>query len=348
MLFLKYSKEHENEEETEETEETDGKPSKIHVLPERLQVSAYKCSNQMKDYFLFHILKSNPNKSIMVFTNSISHTKKLFSIFSYFDFNLCCLHSKMQQKQRIKNLDKFRTSTVKNLTHQANVLLCTDVGARGLDVPLVDIIINYHIPKTTETFIHRSGRTARAFKGGQSISLVSGEEVNKFQKIVKDVNCTDIDTPIVDVKQLEKYKSIFNAAKNMEKEEHNVRKDKREKKWYLDRANECDLELDEENIDDHDEDSEKEDENRLLNRKRKFVKQQQFKEKKIINKVLDFNIGRSSFLTPDKIAELSKLMKDPNIAKMNLTTVVNKAKDDVSSFKFVKQRKTRHVKRRKR
>ena len=69
-------------------------------------------------------------------------------------FNAISLHSEMQQRQRLKKLDKFKSRKV-------NILVCTDVAARGLDIPLVENVVHYQIPKNIDTYIHRSGRTAR-------------------------------------------------------------------------------------------------------------------------------------------------------------------------------------------
>jgi len=65
----------------------------------------------------------------------------------------------MQQRQRLKNLDRLRRN-------EKCVVVATDVAARGLDVPKVEHVIHYHVPRSAEIFVHRSGRTARAAAKG--------------------------------------------------------------------------------------------------------------------------------------------------------------------------------------
>ncbi len=70
-----------------------------------------------------------------------------------------CLHSKLQQNLRIKKLDNFRQG-------KTNVLICTDVGSRGIDIPEVGVVLHVHCPKDIDTLVHRCGRTARMGKEG--------------------------------------------------------------------------------------------------------------------------------------------------------------------------------------
>lgn len=306
------------------------------VLPEKLELDCYKCEAVFKDYYLFHILKENENKSIIVFTNSISHTKKLFSIFSYFDFKLNCLHSKMQQKQRIKNLERFKTK-------QKNILFCTDVGARGLDIPLVDLVIHYHIPKTTEMFIHRSGRTARASQEGKCTSLISESELKLYKKIMKDLKFKEFAMKTLNVGQLEKYKSLFEYTKRVEKDEHSIKKQNREKQWFQKKANECEMIFDEE-----DDGNENLIEEKFLNKKRKMIQKGNIKNKKVFHKINTYNIKRTSFITPELAAKLNNLINESSIKDINLTKAIFDANSDAESFRNKgKQRKKRYIRRKK-
>ena len=82
----------------------------------------------------------------------------------------------MQQRQRLKNLDRLRKNP-------DCVMIATDVAARGLDVPLVEHVIHYHVPRSAEIFVHRSGRTARADAKGHSLVLVAPQEQKLYSKI---------------------------------------------------------------------------------------------------------------------------------------------------------------------
>jgi ATP-dependent RNA helicase DDX24/MAK5 len=321
-----------------EGEETQTKEKLI--LPEKLQLDCYKCNSTIKDYYLFHVLKENEGKKIIIFTNSISHTKKLYSIFSYFDFKITCLHSKMQQNQRIKNLEKFRTNI-------SQILFCTDIGARGLDIPLVDIVIHYHIPKTTEPFIHRSGRTARAMKEGTSISLISEAEINFYKKIMKDINIKEFAMKTLNINQLEKYKSLFEFCKKAEKEEHQIKKKNRERQWLEKKANECELIFEDEEEGNEEEERVKREE-KFLNKKRMKESKKRLQDKKVYNKIIASDIKRTSFLTPGMVEKLNSMMKDEKMKNMNFTKAIYEANQDAEAFRYKgKQRKKRYMRRRK-
>lgn len=152
----------------------DPDPEVIDLLPEGGKVSSLieagiDCLTSEKDLYLYHFLLRYPGKSI-VFLASIDGIRRLHPLLSLLDLGqVIMLHSGMQQKARLKALDRFRSA-------DKAVLLATDVAARGLDVPQVDHVIHYQLPRTADTYVHRSGRTARAGKEGVSLQLVSPEE----------------------------------------------------------------------------------------------------------------------------------------------------------------------------
>ncbi len=318
---------------------------KSNLLPEKLTIDCYKCSSELKDYYLYHLLKENESNSIIVFTNSISHTKKMFNVFSLFDFKLSVLHSKLQQSQRMKNLERFTK-------RENNILFCTDVAARGLDIPSVDIVIHYHIPKTTENFIHRSGRTARAHKDGKSISLISEVELNLYKNIMKEIKISEFGMKTLNLVHLERYKSLFEYAKNIEREDHKLKKDKREKQWFEKSASQCDLIFDDDDEEiekkyDSDEDGTGQIQN-MLNKKRKLDNNNKFQNKKIYQNITSSCIKRTSFLSPDMVQNLNLLLGDDKLKNVNLTQIIFNANKDAQSFRFKeKQRKKRYIRRRK-
>ena len=315
------------------------------MLPSKLEIDSYKCENTIKDYYLYFILRKNINSKIIVFTNSISHTKKLFSIFSYFnEFKCCCLHSRMMQNVRMKNLEKFTNN-------KSAILFCTDIGARGLDVPKVDLVIHYHIPTRTDIFVHRSGRTARANQSGKVSSLISGKELGLYRRIMVDLNYKQFSMNTLPVSQLEKIKSLFEYAKELERENFNFLKENREKMWYKNAAKQCDMIYDDygENREDdlNEEDKEKEREKKFLNKKRKIEAKAKFQRKKIYTKLNENNIKRTSFLAPEQIDKLNELMKDDNFKNQNITQALFEAKKDMRSIRpRYKPKQRRYMKRR--
>lgn len=87
----------------------------------------------------------------------------------------------MVQKQRLKNLERFRDNP-------NGFLIATDVAARGLDIPNVEHVIHYQVPRTSENYVHRSGRTARANKNGITVMLMEPGEVKNYVKLYKTLD----------------------------------------------------------------------------------------------------------------------------------------------------------------
>ncbi len=310
------------------------------ILPSKMEIECYKCESSIKDYYLYFILKENIMSKIIIFTNSISQTKKLYSIFNYFnEFKCSILHSKMSQNIRMKNYDKFKNN--KNA-----ILFCTDIGARGLDIPFVDLVIHYHIPLKTETFIHRSGRTARANNNGKVTSLISEKEFNLYKNIMIDLHYKQFSMKTIDLNQIEKIKSLFEFAKQIERDNYKIQKENKEKQWYDINAKKLDIIYDDYN-ENEEENVERKIEKKMLNKKRKLLSKEKFKMKKIYTKLNEYSIKRSSFLTPDQVEKLNNLLKDDQLKNENITKALFDAKNDSRVIKKDKPKKRRYMHRRK-
>ena len=94
----------------------------------------------------------------------------------------------MPQKARLRAIERFQAETGAN-----SILIATDVAARGLDIPLVDLIVHYHVPHAADMYVHRSGRTARAERSGQSILLCAPEEAQGVRRLVAKVHARNAD-----------------------------------------------------------------------------------------------------------------------------------------------------------
>lgn len=114
----------------------------------------------------------------LVFTKTKHHAHRLNILLSLFDIRSGELHGDMKQKDRLLTLSKFKNSDI-------DVLVCTDLASRGLDIPAVRHVINYTLPSSHKTYVHRVGRTARAGKSGTAISLVGERDRVLFEKIIK-------------------------------------------------------------------------------------------------------------------------------------------------------------------
>lgn len=107
-------------------------------------------------------------------------------------FKCEALHGDISQNQRERTLSGFRDG-------RFNVLVATDVAARGLDVPNVDLVIHYELPSTSEIFVHRSGRTGRAGKKGSAILIYSSNQMRDVKTIERDVGSKFVELPRIAV-----------------------------------------------------------------------------------------------------------------------------------------------------
>lgn len=129
-----------------------------------------------KDIYLVHILNELSGNSFIVFCNTCPGTQKIAIMLRNLGFTAIPLNGKMTQNNRLAALNKFKTKS-------SSVLLATDVASRGLDIPHVDVVINYDLPQHSKDYIHRVGRTARAGRYGKSVSFVTQYDVEMYQKI---------------------------------------------------------------------------------------------------------------------------------------------------------------------
>ncbi|XP_068635254.1 DEAD-box ATP-dependent RNA helicase 10-like [Aristolochia californica] len=126
-----------------------------------------------KDCYLVYILSEMSGSTSMVFTRTCESTRLLSLILRQLGLNAIPISGQMTQAKRLCALNKFKTG-------ECNILVCTDVASRGLDIPSVDMVINYDIPNNSKNYIHRVGRTARAGRSGVAISLLNQYEVEWY------------------------------------------------------------------------------------------------------------------------------------------------------------------------
>jgi ATP-dependent RNA helicase DDX47/RRP3 len=131
---------------------------------------------KFKQTYLVAILTHLSSYSGIIFVDTCLNAQKMATMLRHLGFQAACLHGQMNQTQRLHSLNSFKAG-------QRSLLVATDVAARGLDIPQVDIVINFDIPKNSKDYVHRVGRTARAGRSGRSITFVSQYDVEGFQKI---------------------------------------------------------------------------------------------------------------------------------------------------------------------
>ncbi|SEF68230.1 ATP-dependent RNA helicase DeaD [Caloramator fervidus] len=119
----------------------------------------------------------NPNLAL-VFCNTKKRVDEVVTSLQARGYNAGALHGDMKQPQRDKVMLKFRTG-------QIDILVATDVAARGIDVENVDVVFNFDVPQDEEYYVHRIGRTGRAGRYGRAFTFVSGKEIYKLRDIQK-------------------------------------------------------------------------------------------------------------------------------------------------------------------
>ncbi|XP_054707603.1 probable ATP-dependent RNA helicase DDX47 [Uloborus diversus] len=150
--------------------------SKKYQTVEKLQQYYLFIPLKHKDVYLVHILNELPGDSIMVFCATCANTQRTAFLLRSLGFTAIPLHGKLSQAKRFGALQKFKAKT-------RSILIATDVASRGLDIPHVDVVINFDIPSHSKDYIHRVGRTARAGRGGKAITFVTQYDVELYQKI---------------------------------------------------------------------------------------------------------------------------------------------------------------------
>lgn len=153
-------------------------PKQVHlaseVKPEFLRQTYYQTTKEKKLPLLINLLK-NERDLTLVFCNRKHFTAKLAKQLTAQGVPAKCLHGDMSQPQRERVTEEFRRK-------KFNVLIATDVAARGLHIEDITHVYNYEIPRDVESYTHRVGRTARAGKKGEAISLVATPDEQKFFK----------------------------------------------------------------------------------------------------------------------------------------------------------------------
>merc|ERR1711994_735563 len=122
------------------------------------------CPSEKRLMLLFTFLKKNKKKKVMVFFSSCLSVKYHHELFNYIDLPVQCIHGKQKQTKRTTTFFQFCNA-------DTGILLCTDVAARGLDIPDVDWIVQFDPPDDPKEYIHRVGRTARG-QGGKGHALL--------------------------------------------------------------------------------------------------------------------------------------------------------------------------------
>jgi len=136
----------------------------------------YEVKSQAKPEVLSRLIDINDLKLSLVFCNTKRRVDELVDILKSRGYLVDGLHGDLQQRQRDIVMSKFRKKEIE-------ILVATDVAARGIDVGDIEAVFNYDIPADDENYVHRIGRTARAGRTGRAINFVTGKEVYRIRQI---------------------------------------------------------------------------------------------------------------------------------------------------------------------
>lgn len=202
----------------------------------------------LKEAYLVQVLKTTllkESQQIIVFTSTCRNCHFLALFLVEMGYEVTMLHSQLSQRKRVANLAKFKSQRVR-------VMVATDVASRGLDIPKVQFILNFDVPKSPKDYVHRVGRTARAGRGGKSLTFVTQYDVKLItaaeEYIGSKLTVTEIDekAALEDINHLTKTmqvvrikmseQGITDKFDEFEEEKKRVRKQKEKQKLRAEKA----------------------------------------------------------------------------------------------------------------
>ena len=183
--------------------------------PETIHQQALICYEAQKLPFVINLLKQKQLKKVLLFVGKKANVKDIFMALRRKGMEARQMHSDLTQQEREQVMLDFRNGKV-------DVLVATDIVARGIDVDDIPLVINYDVPRDAEDYVHRIGRTARAENSGEAITLVSEKDQLYFAKIEKFLN-----------KEIER---ILMPQELGEAPEYNPKPAEKKRKWHKHKA----------------------------------------------------------------------------------------------------------------
>ncbi len=159
-----------------------GNPEKVTIRPElataeKVEQAVYHVAKKSKIKLLVHLLQE-PVESVLVFSRTKHGANKIVRLLGKSNLNAAAIHGNKSQSARQRALGDFKAG-------RTNILVATDIAARGIDIDELALVVNYDLPNVSETYVHRIGRTGRAHKSGIAISFCDMEERAYLRDIEK-------------------------------------------------------------------------------------------------------------------------------------------------------------------
>ncbi|KIH59713.1 DEAD/DEAH box helicase, partial [Ancylostoma duodenale] len=257
---------------------------------ETLVETRINCSNLLeKDTTIVYLLERYKGRTLM-FTNSVDASRRMYGILKLLKLQPLMIHAKMEQKVRLKNLEKF-----------------ADVAARGLDIQGIDNVIHYQVPKTAEIYIHRSGRTARASRKGLSVLIVDSKDAHLYRRLCKNLN-REKDLPVFPIDCVElmrRLKTRVEIASALDTLAHRGKKIRLSENWFTKMIREADLEMDD--MREHEQANANDEMNSIKAQEAELQAELRAELAEPLPSVDRLNIPKTRYINPDVVAQYAKI-----------------------------------------
>ncbi|KAF6144395.1 hypothetical protein GIB67_024622, partial [Kingdonia uniflora] len=208
------------------------------IMADKLEESLIECKEEDKDAYLYYLLSVHGQGRTIIFCTSIAALRHLSALLRILGVTVWTLHAQMQQRARLKAVDRFRAN-------ENGILVATDVAARGLDIPGVRTVVHYQLPHSAEVYVHRSGRTARASADGCSIALISPSDGTKFACLCKSFSKESLQRFPIDDSYMQEVAKRLSLARQIDKISRKESQEKASKTWFERNAKSVELVIEE-------------------------------------------------------------------------------------------------------
>lgn len=183
-----------------------------HLSAPKIDQNYFEVNEKMKTELLSRLLDIHDINLALIFCNTKRRVDRLVKNLKTRGYLVEGIHGDMRQAQRDRVMKKYRNNKI-------DILVATDVAARGIDVPEVEVVVNYDVPNDNQYYVHRIGRTGRAGKEGRSFTFVSGKEIYKLRDIQRftKTNIQQLKIPsLVDIEKIKNDLLLEKVKKSIE------------------------------------------------------------------------------------------------------------------------------------
>ncbi|KAF9910976.1 ATP-dependent RNA helicase [Lobosporangium transversale] len=286
----------------------DESPALVNIVTDKIVASTLleakiDCLTTEKDLYLYYFATKYPGRTL-VFVNSIDAIRHLAPMMQLLGIEALGMHAQMQQRQRLKNLERFKANS-----HA--MMIASDVAARGLDIPMVDHVIHYQVPRSGDIYVHRSGRTARAQNEGISLLICGPDEAQLYRKICVTLKKDNgiVDFPI-DRSVINEMKKRVALAKKIDEQEHRIQKAAHQDDWMLKSAEAMDIIVDEDMLNAGPKSKDKEEDNSAMTARKNNLKAMRAELKAMLQKRIMPMGASAKYITSGSIRDLADRLRD--------------------------------------